>query len=83
MRKVIITTSLVFSALIILDSLNLGHALMMFLVAGQIPGTKFALDATTMLWLSMGALGFIVGRLSSSAVIALEARSAKLARRTI
>jgi len=56
----IILTAL--SLLMILDSFNFGHALMMFYLAGVIPGTNFALDAAQMLEFFAIIAGFVVAR---------------------
>jgi hypothetical protein len=66
MRKAIVVTCLIFSGLIILDSFNAGHILMMFLLAGVIPGTNIALSATTMMEIFALLTGLVIGRLSAS-----------------
>lgn len=63
MRKFIITTSLILSGLIILDSLNAGHALVMFFLAGVIPGTSLALSAEAMMQLFALLFGFVLVRI--------------------
>ena len=68
MRKFVIITCLILSSLIILDSLNVGHFLMMFLLAGVIPGTNIAISATTMMEIFALLIGLVVGRLSSRAL---------------
>lgn len=68
MRKIIITTCLILSGLIILDSLNLGHILMMFLLAGVIPGTNIAISASTMMEFFALLIGVVIGRLSARAL---------------
>lgn len=57
---IILTT---FSALIILDSLRLGDALMMFLLAGVIPGTNMTVSGAQMLEFCVLISGFILGRI--------------------
>lgn len=69
MRKVIIITCLTLSGLIILDSLNAGHALMMFLLAGVIPGTNIALSATITLEFFALMTGFVVARLVRTLIL--------------
>jgi len=62
----IILTTL--SLLLILDSFNFGHALMMFYLAGVVPGTSIILNGTQMLELFAIIAGFIVARLMNSIV---------------
>ncbi len=64
MRRFIIIISLSLSALLILDSMDAAHALMMFIIAGQIPGTTLYVDAGSMLALFAGVFGFITGRMT-------------------
>ena len=71
MKKVIIITSLLLSSLLILDSMNVGSALVMFVIAGQVPGTNFSIDAGTMLFFFMLISGIIAGRLTSRAYATL------------
>lgn len=59
MRKNIIITCLALSGLMILDSINFGGTLIMFLMTGDIPGTSFSLPATFMflaMWLMAGLI---------------------------
>ncbi|MCD8561557.1 hypothetical protein LRY29_00575 [Candidatus Saccharibacteria bacterium] len=65
MRRRVILTCLILSGLIILDSLNAGHALVMFLLAGIIPGTSIAISGGQMLALFALAAGIVVGRIFS------------------
>lgn len=65
MRKTITATCLILSGLIILDSLNAGHALMMFLLAGVIPGTSMVLNAQLTMQLFAVLFGFVLARLVS------------------
>jgi len=71
MKKTIAITLTIFSLLIILDSFNFGHAVMMFYLAGVIPGTNVILDGTQMLQLFAGIAGFIVARVVNYFVISL------------
>jgi hypothetical protein len=64
MRKLIITACTILSILMILDSLNAGHALVMFVLAGVIPGTNIAIDAGRMLELFTLLIGFTLSRLT-------------------
>lgn len=74
MKKSISLILTLFSALIILDSLNAGHAAMMFLLAGVIPGTNYAIDANSALSLFAVLSGFTVARLSTASFQNLAAK---------
>ena len=63
---IIINTCLILSGLMILDSLNIGHNLAMFLIAGQIPGTDIYLNADLMLFSYALILGILFGRFTTS-----------------
>lgn len=65
MRKTITITCLILSGLIILDSLNVGHILIMFFLAGVIPGTNIALSASTMMEVFALLIGLVIGRLGA------------------
>lgn len=80
MRKAIIIACLILSGLIILDSFNIGHVLMMFLLAGVIPGTNIALSATTMMEIFALLIGLIIGRISSYVIRQLSTRGPLSAR---
>ena len=58
MRKFIITTCLILSGVLILDSFNFVHSLVMFVLVGVIPGTNTAISADQMLVLVAILLGF-------------------------
>lgn len=75
MRKTIITLSLIGSALIILNAFEAGHALMMFLMAGIIPGTNIVINADTMVFVFASAFGFVCARLTVYAVTKMTAES--------
>jgi len=62
MKKTSAIILTVLSLLLILDSFNFGHALMMFYLAGVIPGTSIILDGSQMLELFAIIAGFIVAR---------------------
>lgn len=81
MKKFITTTCLALSALLILDSMNAGHALTMFYLAGEIPGTQIVLSASTMMELFALLTGFVLARISNWALLLLSTRF--LVRRTI
>lgn len=63
MRKVVITLSLIGSGLIILDSIDIGQALTMFMLGGVVPGTSIILSSTEMLIIYALLIGFILSRL--------------------
>ncbi|MES2630461.1 MAG: hypothetical protein V4611_00710 [Patescibacteria group bacterium] len=65
MKKSIATILTIFSLLFILDSMNFGHAVMMFLLAGVIPGTNIAIDGEQMLTLFAMLAGFTVARVTT------------------
>lgn len=64
MKKTTAIILTLLSLVLILDSFNFGHALMMFYLAGLIPGTNIALSASQMLELFAVAAGFTVARLT-------------------
>lgn len=68
MRRTIITICFSLSGLIILDSLDIGHALMMFLLAGVIPGTNIALSASITLEIFALLTGFVLARLARTLI---------------
>ena len=63
MKKTIALLLTIASLLIILDSFNIGHALMMFYLAGIIPGTNIAIEAARMLEIFAVVAGFTVARI--------------------
>lgn len=63
MKKALIITLTILSLLIILDSMNAGHAIAMFLLAGIIPGTNIAISADRMLEASALLIGFTLSRI--------------------
>lgn len=65
MKKTIVIICTVLSALMILDSLHAGEALMMFLLAGVIPGTSLTVSAQHMMEAFALLLGFVVARLTN------------------
>ena len=60
MRKLVILFSLVGSSLLILDSFNFAHSITMFLLAGVVPGTNFALSPVEMMAASATAITVIL-----------------------
>lgn len=71
MKKTITIICLVLSAVIILDSLNAWHALAMFYLAGEIPGTRTSINANDMLSFFALMFGFVLARLSNKAIISV------------
>lgn len=62
MKKSIAIAFIIMSLLLILDSFDFSHTLMMFLLAGIIPGTNIAINGTQMLQIFAVAGGFTVAR---------------------
>ena len=60
MRKLVISFCIIGSSLIILDSFNFAHFVMMFLLAGVIPGTDYALSPINMMAASATAITVIL-----------------------
>jgi len=71
MKKSITTICLILSAVIILDSFNAWHALAMFYLAGEIPGTHTSISAGTMMSVFALLIGFVLARLGNKAVLSL------------
>lgn len=71
MREKVIITCLVLSGLMILDSLNVGQSILMFFLAGVIPGTSVAINAQTMMEIFALLTGFVVARLLNRFFISL------------
>ena len=74
MKKTLIITLTILSALLILDSMNAWHAAAMFYLAGEIPGTHHSISAATMMEIFAMLIGFVVARISNRAVLSLLAR---------
>lgn len=62
MKKTLTITFLILSSIIVLDSFNAGHALMIFLLAGIIPGTDIVVSAEDVLAATLLIFGLICGR---------------------
>ena len=73
MKKKIAVTITILSFILILDSMNAGHALAMFLLAGVVPGTNIVLSADRMLELIALLTGFVFARISIRATQAFNA----------
>lgn len=76
MRGFIITTCLVASGILILDSFNVGQALVLFLLVGIVPGTSVRISADQMLMLTALLLGFISARLLNQTVRSIHRQMA-------
>ena len=75
MKKTIAIIFTILSFIFILDSLNFGHALMMFLLAGVIPGTNVAIDGARMLEFFALIAGFTVARLTTHVIRSIKPRT--------
>ena len=80
MKKTIAIIFTILSFIFILDSLNFGHALMMFLLAGVIPGTDISISAGRMMEFFGLLIGLVIGRLSTRPLQALFTRLPQLKR---
>ena len=74
MKKTLSILFVLLSALLILDTLNAGHALTMFLLVGIIPGTNISIDASRMLEYILILTGFTLSRLTTGSVRAYSQR---------
>jgi len=74
MKKTITIISLILSAVLILDTMNVWHALFMFYLAGEIPGTRSSVSASIMLQVFALLIGFVLARLSNHAVLYFSRR---------
>lgn len=72
MQKTLAIIFISLSSLIILDSLDFGHALMLFLFAGVIPGTSITLSPVQTLELFALLIGVVMGRISASLIVSLH-----------
>jgi len=64
MKKTLTIILLILSIIMILDSLNAGHALVMFFLAGVIPGTNITIGASQMLETFTFLIGFTLSRIT-------------------
>ncbi len=62
MKKTLTIIFTTLSIILILDSMNFGHALAIFFLAGIIPGTNIAIDADRMFALFSMLLGLVLAR---------------------
>lgn len=65
MKKALTILFLSLSFVIILDVLNAGEAIFMFVLAGVIPGTNIAIDASRMLEAFTLLIGFTLSRVTT------------------
>ena len=72
MKKAIIITCLILSTILILDSFNAWHAVAMFYLAGEIPGTRTSISAGTMLEVFALLIGFVLARIANRAITSLS-----------
>lgn len=73
MKKKLTIIFTVLSLVLILDSMNVMHALAFFMLAGIIPGTNIVLNADRMLEFFTLLLGFVLARISVAAGRAVSA----------
>lgn len=71
MKKAIATIFVILSTVIILDSFNAWHAIAMFYIAGEIPGTRTSINAETMMSAFALLFGFVLARVGNQAVLSL------------
>lgn len=64
MKKTITIILIALSGIILLDTLNAGQALMMFYLAGVIPGTNIVIDAARALEAFALVIGFVLARIA-------------------
>lgn len=75
MKKALTILLLSLSIMLILDSLNAGHALVMFLLAGVIPGTSVTISGSTMLEIFAVLFGFTLSRVTIALIRLAETHS--------
>lgn len=64
MKNTISIIFIILALMLILDSMNIGHMVAMFLLAGIIPGTNLVLNAERMLELFALLIGFVLARVA-------------------
>jgi hypothetical protein len=65
MKKVLTIIFVILSVIIIFDSFNAWHAIAMFYLAGEIPGTHTSINAGTMMSVFALLIGFVLARISN------------------
>jgi len=78
MKKTITIILIILSLIIILDSFNFSHAMMMFLLAGVIPGTNVIIDGAQMLEFFALIAGFTVARITAGLFRSIKPRTAHI-----
>ena len=68
MKKSLIIAFTIPSLVLILDSMNAGHAFTMLLLAGIVPGTNLVINAEPMLEFFALLIGFVLARITVRAV---------------
>lgn len=66
MKKTVSIIFIILALMLILDSMNIGHMVAMFLLAGIIPGTNLTLNADRMLELCALLIGFVLARVATT-----------------
>lgn len=77
MKKALTIIFLSLSFVIILDVLNAGEAIFMFVLAGVIPGTNTAIEASRMLEAFTLLIGFTLSRVTNTFIRLSAARRAE------
>jgi hypothetical protein len=75
MKKFITISFIIASLYIILDSINFGYAIMMFLLAGVIPGTNITMSGEQMFEFFAIITGFVLGRVTAYVIRTLVFRN--------
>lgn len=79
MKKTVSIIFIILALMLILDSMNIGHMIAMFLLAGIVPGTNLVLNADRMLELFALLFGFVLARVAVTLTrTAIAYRSEKL-----
>lgn len=78
MKKKITIICSALSVFLILDSMNVGYALVMFFLAGVVPGTNIIIDATHMLEFFTLTIGFTLSRITMSLIRFVSFQTQKL-----
>jgi hypothetical protein len=71
MKKAAIIITNFISLMLILNSMDIVNALALFVIAGRIPGTEWYLPAEFMTLVTVGTIGFFVGRLSNRFILVI------------
>lgn len=73
MKKALTIFFTVASVFMMLDSIDAGQAIVVFFLAGQVPGTSIVISASTMFEMYLLVLGFIGARLTIAATSVIRA----------